>query len=258
MSRIYSQAAKVHVWFGTATEDQHIPQLYNALKWLATHLKNKDTPASVEIEVSLETICGIDWRHVKLSWQWFIQGVQGLQSAFAEGMRIESEVVAALKTILTIRDSNNYKLLALLWRFHQSQCSMPQDKIYALYGSEQRLETIWDDKKKPALSEVLLAFFQKPNSSRTNQLKEAMRIQEVPFDNASGSLREALLLMIQDEGPWSSNAATCSRISLQAVVSSILEAIWQDYNILCIHGKRDAIGVGPRGTLSGDILVVPP
>lgn len=32
IGRIYAQAAKVRIWVGTATEHQHVPQLYNALK----------------------------------------------------------------------------------------------------------------------------------------------------------------------------------------------------------------------------------
>ncbi|KAF2466562.1 HET-domain-containing protein [Lindgomyces ingoldianus] len=57
MGRIYAQAAKARIWVGTATEHQHVPQLYNALKWLATLLKNKETPAPAEAEIFLETTC---------------------------------------------------------------------------------------------------------------------------------------------------------------------------------------------------------
>lgn len=317
----------------------------------------------------------------KVSWQWFIQGVKGLQSAIAGGLRIDPKTDAALDIILAIENSNNHKLLDLLWRFHRSQCSVPQDKIFAFYGlardakeimevnysrhwsetftrvagayfqgvrksvwlhlahfgplsgtdprglpypswvpnwnntrscasimpdtntallsyngfkyssffydpdlravefdsyyagrienisalckrpasgSKPPGEMVWNEDKILALSEVLLAFFQRPHGLPTEQFKQVMSIQEKPFDNGLRSLRETLLLIFQEVGPWSCKPTTRLHAPLQVAVSSILDAIWNEYDILHVHGKRDALGIGPRGTQSGDVLVVPP
>lgn len=404
MGRIYAQAAKVRVWVGTATLDQHVPQLFSVLKSLASRLKSKEASEATEIERTLESICGVDWKqtlshffarpyflrrwilqevalghHItmhcgqsKLSWQWFIQGVKGLQSAIAAGLHLDPKVEATLDTILAIENSNSYKLLDLLWRFHQSQCSVPQDKVFALFGLARDAEEItevdysrhwsetfagvaaayfqldkksiwlhlahfgslsgtdptgipypswipnwnnsrshvtmtpdhnaallsfngfeyssflyvpdlwmvevdcfyagrveniseqyirpdkgpkqqgdeaWDENKLHAISEVLLAFFKKPDGSPTEQFKQAMRAHEMQLDNDLRYLRGMLLRLFRGKPDTGRR---------QAVVSSILHAIWNEYDILHIHGKRDAIGVGRKGTQDGDVLVVPP
>ena len=166
---------KIHAWVGGAEKLQNVHSLYTALKWMATCLKNKSSPTVQEARSVLTSTCGSDWDYLighfftqpyfqrrwvlqelalghhitihcgphKLSWQWFIEGVRGLQKAVDQGLHFNDlGVIAAVKTILAIQDPSNHKLLTLLWKFHKSQCSESQDRIFALYGLAQDAKEI--------------------------------------------------------------------------------------------------------------------
>ncbi|KAF1965896.1 HET-domain-containing protein, partial [Bimuria novae-zelandiae CBS 107.79] len=170
MGRIYAQATKVHVWLGVETRDDNVHGVFNALKWMAMCLKNKTLPTLGDLDYFFKFQCGPDWpakirqffarpyfsrrwilqeialgHHTtircgpwKLSWQWFIGGVIGLQRMIdGEILLGFTETHSRLNTIVAIEDSTNHKLLALLWRFHESRCSVAHDTIFALYGLAQ-------------------------------------------------------------------------------------------------------------------------
>lgn len=405
MGRIYSQAVKIRAWIGSGAEPREVESLFTALKWMATCLKNKSSPTIQETLGVLEATCGSDWEsllshfftqpyferrwilqelalghHItlhcgpqKIAWEWFLEGVRGFQKAVDQGLEIiEPRVVAAIRTILAIPDSGTHKLLTLLWRFHESQCSESQDRIFALYGLAQdakeigsvdysehwsqtfarvagfyfrqdkksiwlhlahfgslagrntggtrypswipdwnntrkrsipmpdnnttllslsnfsdsrflydsvkrivefegyyagRVEKVstpsegtnitWHEGNRLAISEVLLSFFQRPYGVPTDRFEEMMR-QHGVSGLGSRYLREALLASLSSVGPWSQSPPKSTEENLQGATMAMLDSIWNSYDIIQIHGKRDAIGVCVRGVQLGDVLVVPP
>ncbi|KAG4284367.1 hypothetical protein FPRO06_08746 [Fusarium proliferatum] len=76
----------------------------------------------------------------KISWHWFTEGLRLIhnEAQVLEGPKTDSGALYALKVLKTLRKPAD--LLSLIWKLHESRCSNPSNKIYALLGIAQKLE----------------------------------------------------------------------------------------------------------------------
>lgn len=169
MGDIYRQAKKVIIWLGEA--DESIPQTLAFFRVLGS--LNRDdsdeyneplvnesvvnkalvdmfghdfvTPVEQflqrpwferrfviqEAALSHHTIvcCG----SAKLAWGWLSDALEVLRKACERGFKLNRRALQAVYTICTIRE-NDGRILDLIGRFHNAQCSDPKDRIFALYG----------------------------------------------------------------------------------------------------------------------------
>ncbi|KAI1049906.1 hypothetical protein LB506_001950 [Fusarium annulatum] len=174
MGQIYHMANKVQIWFGPALPS--VPLAFALLRTLIA--KYEPTPGEAkypkagEILDTTKETCGdhglesvLDllnqpwftrrWtlqegflaRHAivrcgssKISWHWFTEGLRLIhnEAQVLEGLKNDSGALYALNVLETLRKPAD--LLSLIWKLHESRCSNPSDKIYALLGIAQKLE----------------------------------------------------------------------------------------------------------------------
>ncbi|CZR42654.1 uncharacterized protein FPRO_09957 [Fusarium proliferatum ET1] len=174
MGQIYHMVNKVQIWFGPALPS--VPLAFALLRTLIA--KYEPTPGEAKypkageiLDIAKET-CGdyglesvLDllnqpwftrrWtlqegflaRHAivrcgssKISWHWFTEGLRLIhnEAQVLEGLKNDSGALYALNVLETLRKPAD--LLSLIWKLHESRCSNPSDKIYALLGIAQKLE----------------------------------------------------------------------------------------------------------------------
>lgn len=167
MHEIFTQATKVRIWLGEAVEEDHVEAVFAALKAVVwtRRLEASDKSYAEGQQTVLRSICGEDFvSHLnrffsrqwfkrrwilqeaalgfecivhcgtlKLRWVWFVEGATGLLDGIG-GEVLDQNALAALYTVQAISKSTSSDLLTLLWQFHTSQCSTPQDSIFAIHG----------------------------------------------------------------------------------------------------------------------------
>lgn len=164
MGEIYQQAIKVRIWLGEAMLAEHLSEVFATLRSLAVYATHAERSKSRPKPNALPSMAGKDYTpeikqffqrewfkrrwvlqeaalghditvhcgHAKMDWEWFLGGVKYLLQEPEHTFTWDA--TTALSTLQALRNTPGHNLLDLLWHFHMSRCSKPQDTIFALYG----------------------------------------------------------------------------------------------------------------------------
>lgn len=178
MDQIYSRANKVHVWLGEAAPSDRIKWVFEFFREIArsdrdenkifswkidgTKPWDKDPQKSVDRFLSRpwfgrrwilqEVILGLDITvrcgQFKMPWQCLIRAGAMLHSHSHGRDSLSATSLRSLATLAYMSKPSN-QLLKLLFEFDRSECFLPGDRIFALYGMVAKLKTTPDAYRKP-------------------------------------------------------------------------------------------------------------
>ena len=160
MGDIYHEARKVLVWLGEINET--VPQILAFFRVLVSISKHHiegtrihETLAEIFGQPSVTPIeqflqrpwferrwilkevarshqatlhCG----GTKFSWGWLTDALEVLKKACETGVQLSEKALLAIGTVCTLHQ-NNGGILDLMWSYRATQCSNPEDRIFALY-----------------------------------------------------------------------------------------------------------------------------
>lgn len=184
MGDIYRQARRTLVWFGYAAFQDGIPLVFAFLSDLLPSKNNSLSDQSItflireiflerdiskierflrrpwfqrrwviqEVALGHDTIihCG----PYKMSWHWFVNGLNKLQAAaHRNGLSFEFSALDAVRNA-TLIHSHSSELLTLLWDFHTCKCSDPRDRIFALFGLAEDVVSMNDYGQAPEFPRI--------------------------------------------------------------------------------------------------------
>ncbi|KAF2114513.1 heterokaryon incompatibility protein-domain-containing protein [Lophiotrema nucula] len=182
MGAIYRQAKKVRIWLGDVVNEDHVFEVLIALKAVASLFWNSgiNGPEGREstLHRTLQRICGEAYRahlnrffsrpwfgrrwviqeailsvdttihcgNFQLPWKCIVEAAKYLHVAFSQDNGFDVDLFAALQTVHSMSTCTDSTLLTLLWDFHTSLCSMPEDRIFALFGlaGDSTMVSHWD------------------------------------------------------------------------------------------------------------------
>lgn len=165
MGLIYQTASKVHVWLGETHEEERIPALFAGFKAVAM-VTGEKTKYVDSLYGTLESISGdsfesrldrffsrpwfgrrwilqecalnpdIDVRcgDSKIAWSWFIKAAKHVYRLLSSSLKLSQCSVNSLNMLMEISEAPDSPLLDLVWKFPNSHCQLPHDRIFALYG----------------------------------------------------------------------------------------------------------------------------
>lgn len=163
MDQIYSRAHKVHVWLGEAEPSDRIEWVFNffgelavgshddsmILKWRI----DKGGPWERDVEKTIDRFLARPWfgrrwilqevalafdvivrcGQFKMPWQWLARGSRMLNSYRLAQKSFGISSRRVVETITFLSTPSN-QLLALIFEFHASECSVLADRLFGLYG----------------------------------------------------------------------------------------------------------------------------
>jgi len=161
MRDIYRQSTKVHVWLGTSIDDNSYP-IFTALKRVAMEQYASYGEQSQEYRRILNRVCGENYVRIfddffsrswftrrwviqevafgtditihcgnyKLAWPWFVRGITNLSRQKDSGHH--TVTIPFFPTLKIISERRSQYLIDVLWDCHESDCLLPEDRIYAI------------------------------------------------------------------------------------------------------------------------------
>ena len=161
MGDIYRLAQKVQVWLGEENDGDHIRWVFAFIREMARpgketlersyyneSLLEGDTAQCVDRflsrpwfrrrwilqEVALGCDITIRCGALKLSWKWLVDGLHIVENhPLTQRRSLSATSQQALQTVMAL-NSVASDALDLLLRFHNSECTLPSDRLYALLG----------------------------------------------------------------------------------------------------------------------------